>query len=163
MATSDPIRLPLTGGCQCGAVRYSITSAPVAFYWCHCTECQRPSGAAFGEPLRVRRADVQITGTLQQWSRRTEFGKRHRAEYDPRFEQFERKRTSVESPAPSVCRSFSASDTSHRCRPGCLKQSMWDMDENRATPSRRAAGRGQSGRTRSPIVLLGPITLEVSA
>ena len=74
MATGDPIRLPLTGGCQCGAVRYAITSAPVAFYWCHCTECQRASGAAFGEPLRVRRADVHLTGTLQGWSRQTAFG-----------------------------------------------------------------------------------------
>jgi hypothetical protein len=74
MPTGDTIRLPLAGGCQCGAVRYAVKSAPVAFYWCHCTECQRPSGAAFGEPLRVRRTDVDITGTLHQWSRKTEFG-----------------------------------------------------------------------------------------
>lgn len=73
-STDGPIPLPLTGACQCGAVRYRVTSAPVAFYWCHCTECQRPSGAAFGEPLRVRRADVAVTGTLHQWSRTTEFG-----------------------------------------------------------------------------------------
>lgn len=74
MTTDGIIQLPLTGGCQCAAVRYAIGSAPVAFYWCHCTECQRPSGSAFGEALRVRRADVALTGRLGEWSRTTDFG-----------------------------------------------------------------------------------------
>ena len=71
---SEKIALPLNGGCQCGAVRYSITSAPVAYYWCHCTQCQRASGSAFGESLRVRRADVQVRGTLGHWARITDAG-----------------------------------------------------------------------------------------
>lgn len=71
---TQTIPLPLEGGCQCGAVRYRISTAPVAYYWCHCTQCQRASGAAFGESLRVRQADVHVTGALGQWNRTTDFG-----------------------------------------------------------------------------------------
>lgn len=38
---------PLTGGCQCGAVRYRIAAAPVKPHVCHCRMCQKASGAAF--------------------------------------------------------------------------------------------------------------------
>ncbi|SLN15125.1 Glutathione-dependent formaldehyde-activating enzyme [Pseudooceanicola marinus] len=57
--------LPLTGGCQCGAVRYRVTGAPVTFYLCHCSRCQRQSGSAFGESLQLRPEDLQIEGELQ--------------------------------------------------------------------------------------------------
>jgi hypothetical protein len=35
---------PLTGGCQCGRIRYASTTANRAGYWCHCRMCQRASG-----------------------------------------------------------------------------------------------------------------------
>jgi hypothetical protein len=38
--------LPLTGGCNCGAVRYEITAPLVIASYCHCKRCQRRSGAA---------------------------------------------------------------------------------------------------------------------
>jgi hypothetical protein len=38
---------PLTGGCQCGKIRYEITEAPQLIYTCHCTDCQRITGSAF--------------------------------------------------------------------------------------------------------------------
>jgi hypothetical protein len=31
----------MTGGCQCGAIRYEITSFPLLLYTCNCTDCQR--------------------------------------------------------------------------------------------------------------------------
>jgi hypothetical protein len=31
------MNLPQTGGCQCGALRYEITQAPIMVYTCHCT------------------------------------------------------------------------------------------------------------------------------
>jgi hypothetical protein len=37
---------PLTGGCNCGAVRFEVTEPlPIASY-CHCKRCQRRSGTA---------------------------------------------------------------------------------------------------------------------
>lgn len=54
--------LPLTGGCQCGKLRYRLTGRPIMFYLCHCTECQRHTSSAFGESLRMRSADVAFTG-----------------------------------------------------------------------------------------------------
>src|SRR4051794_25187322 len=38
--------LPLTGGCNCGAVRFEITAPLVGASYCHCRRCQRRSGAA---------------------------------------------------------------------------------------------------------------------
>lgn len=35
----------LEGGCQCGAVRYSVTGEPIMAAICHCTMCRR-AGAA---------------------------------------------------------------------------------------------------------------------
>jgi hypothetical protein len=31
---ADPVRLPLTGGCMCGAARYQITQEPIRVYTC---------------------------------------------------------------------------------------------------------------------------------
>jgi hypothetical protein len=41
------MKLPQTGGCQCGALRYEITQAPHLVYTCHCTDCQRMTSSAF--------------------------------------------------------------------------------------------------------------------
>jgi hypothetical protein len=51
----------LTGGCQCGKIRYEITGTPKALVVCHCTDCQRQSGSAFGMTLPVNEADFRMT------------------------------------------------------------------------------------------------------
>ena len=37
----------LTGGCQCGAVRYALSTMPRAAAPCHCRMCQKASGGPF--------------------------------------------------------------------------------------------------------------------
>lgn len=44
---------PIEGGCQCGEVRYRLTSEPLACYVCHCSDCQRRTGSAFSTALVV--------------------------------------------------------------------------------------------------------------
>ena len=64
------MRLPLSGGCQCGAVRYEIAAPPLTLYACHCRDCQRQTGAAFALSMVVPRDAIRITrGTPRKWQR----------------------------------------------------------------------------------------------
>jgi hypothetical protein len=56
------MKLPQTGGCQCGKVRYEITAAPRAIYTCHCTACQHWSGSAFSIVVLVDDAAFRLSG-----------------------------------------------------------------------------------------------------
>ena len=56
------MRLPLTGGCICGAIRYTIGQAPVEIYACHCTDCQRITGSAFSIGVVVRDDGFRLEG-----------------------------------------------------------------------------------------------------
>jgi hypothetical protein len=56
------MKLPQSGGCLCGAVRYEITRAPQAVYTCHCTDCQRLTGSAFSTALLVTDETFQLSG-----------------------------------------------------------------------------------------------------
>jgi hypothetical protein len=38
----------VTGGCQCGAVRYAVTAPATDLYHCHCSMCRKVHGAVFG-------------------------------------------------------------------------------------------------------------------
>ena len=35
------------GGCFCGEIRYRFVGDPLTLYACHCTDCQRETGASF--------------------------------------------------------------------------------------------------------------------
>jgi hypothetical protein len=38
---------PIEGGCDCGAIRYRMETAPLIVHCCHCRWCQRESGSSF--------------------------------------------------------------------------------------------------------------------
>jgi hypothetical protein len=49
MGTGDgasPLTTGLTGGCGCGAVRFELSEPLLSASYCHCTRCQRRTGAA---------------------------------------------------------------------------------------------------------------------
>ena len=54
------VTLPITGGCQCGAIRYEVIGEPRLVVVCHCTDCQRQSGSAFGMTMVVDEADFRV-------------------------------------------------------------------------------------------------------
>jgi len=43
----------LTGTCNCGAVRFEVTEPLIAANYCHCTRCQRRTGAGASPNGRV--------------------------------------------------------------------------------------------------------------
>jgi hypothetical protein len=53
----------LTGACLCGAVTYHVDGGPrFNAYACHCTDCQRRSGSAFGIQLAVMETALTVAG-----------------------------------------------------------------------------------------------------
>lgn len=51
----------LTGGCQCGAVRYALTKMPERPAICHCRMCQKAMGNVFGTFGGVEMAFFELT------------------------------------------------------------------------------------------------------
>ena len=54
--------MSLSGGCICGAVRYTINDGPLFVHACHCQDCQRFSGSAFVVLMGVAKAHFELTG-----------------------------------------------------------------------------------------------------
>jgi hypothetical protein len=65
--------LGATGGCQCGAVRYTINREPKQLIICHCTQCQRRYGA-FGMSLFCEADGVQLAGNLKSYRKVADSG-----------------------------------------------------------------------------------------
>jgi hypothetical protein len=51
----------MTGGCQCGAVRYALLSEPTHASICHCRMCQKAFGNYFAALTGVPRKDLVWT------------------------------------------------------------------------------------------------------
>ena len=54
------LRLPMKGGCACGAVRYQVSGQPLMATVCHCTVCQKRTGSAFAMNLLVLAQDFSL-------------------------------------------------------------------------------------------------------
>jgi hypothetical protein len=50
----------MTGGCQCGAVRYALLATP-KFTLCHCRMCQKAVGGPFAALAMVAKTDIAWT------------------------------------------------------------------------------------------------------
>lgn len=49
------------GGCQCGAIRFALTTAPTKISICHCRMCQKASGAPFASFAEIKKSDFAWT------------------------------------------------------------------------------------------------------
>jgi len=62
------LELPFMGGCLCGALRYQCAEAPVMVLCCHCTDCQRRTGSAFGITVSVKSKSFRVLqGETTSW------------------------------------------------------------------------------------------------
>jgi hypothetical protein len=59
----------ITGGCLCGAVRYSAEAgeAPSATV-CHCRDCQKFTGSVFAALVMLPKEALQLSGPLKTFS-----------------------------------------------------------------------------------------------
>ncbi len=54
----------LEGGCFCGAVRYTLASAPMFVNCCHCRDCQRQTGGAFAINALIETDRIACRGEM---------------------------------------------------------------------------------------------------
>jgi hypothetical protein len=65
----------VTGGCFCGHVTYEAKVDPVQVYICHCTDCQRHSGAAYGVVVGVEAGNFRLlSGALKAFDKIADSG-----------------------------------------------------------------------------------------
>ena len=57
----------ITGGCQCGAIRYALHAAPTGASICHCRMCQKAFGNYFAPLAGVPLADFEVTRGTIAW------------------------------------------------------------------------------------------------
>jgi hypothetical protein len=57
----------ITGGCLCGAVRYTATGEPIAVRACWCRLCQKLGAGSGTVNVGFRTQDVRLTGQLTEY------------------------------------------------------------------------------------------------
>jgi hypothetical protein len=55
------MKIPITGGCACGAIRYEITAEPVIMLKCHCRDCQHVTGSGYAPAFLVPADALRVT------------------------------------------------------------------------------------------------------
>jgi hypothetical protein len=61
----------LTGRCGCGAVSFEVTAPFVSASYCHCTRCQRRTGAAASASARAEPGSIRVVAgeeELRSWA-----------------------------------------------------------------------------------------------
>jgi hypothetical protein len=60
-----------SGGCSCGAVRYTVTGEPTIVGICHCTLCRKETGSVFMAYADWPRAAFTTTGAVKTFEGRS--------------------------------------------------------------------------------------------
>ncbi len=65
----------ITGGCLCGAVRYSADAAPTFVGICHCRDCQKYTGSAFAAVVALPKSALTVSGEMKSFTKAGDSGK----------------------------------------------------------------------------------------
>jgi len=65
-----------TGGCRCGAIRYTLSAAPLATRLCWCRDCQYWALGNAAVNIMVPRAAVAVQGAPRRWESLADSGNR---------------------------------------------------------------------------------------
>jgi hypothetical protein len=60
--------------CSCGQLRLSAEGEPVRISMCHCLDCQRRTGSAFGMQARFASDHVRVVGRSSEYTRISDEG-----------------------------------------------------------------------------------------
>lgn len=63
-----------SGGCLCGAVRYTCDGEPMIAGHCHCEDCRRTSGTGHSSHLAVPEESVTVVGDVSVYVRPADSG-----------------------------------------------------------------------------------------
>ncbi len=66
--------MPRTATCSCRQLRVTCDGEPVRVSICHCPNCQRRTGSAFGAQARFPDDGVRIEGSSNAWTRHHDDG-----------------------------------------------------------------------------------------
>ncbi|MEO9600852.1 GFA family protein [Parasphingorhabdus sp.] len=66
---------PVTGGCQCGAIRYAFQGPVPPAYACHCGECKKQSASAFSMSIPMHYQTLAVTGNSTSFQTESFSGK----------------------------------------------------------------------------------------
>src|SRR5204862_6525185 len=58
----------ITGGCLCGAVRYTAEGDAGSATECHCRDCQKFTGSVFAALIMVPKAALTLTGPVKPFT-----------------------------------------------------------------------------------------------
>ena len=67
---------PITGGCHCGAVRYTLSADPLWGGHCQCTNCQKFGSAGHLSNMVVPKAALEVSGDMLEYSYDADSGNR---------------------------------------------------------------------------------------
>jgi hypothetical protein len=73
----------ITGGCQCGAVRYETNADPVFAAHCQCADCKKSTGAGHATAAGFPEAAVTFKGKPKGYSCKAESGGTATREFCP--------------------------------------------------------------------------------
>jgi hypothetical protein len=57
----------ITGGCQCGQVRYESSAEPLFTGNCHCRDCQRSTGGAYMPASALPASELKVNGEVKYY------------------------------------------------------------------------------------------------
>lgn len=77
------MKVPFTGGCLCGAVRYECNAEPMMTGHCHCKGCQKVSGGAFATAYAVPADALKVTGEVKFYEAPADSGNKSRRSFCP--------------------------------------------------------------------------------
>jgi len=72
-----------TAHCCCGALRAAVSGEPALVVACHCEQCQRRTGTAFGVSAYFPADQVRITGPSKVFSRESQAGRKVEMHFCP--------------------------------------------------------------------------------